>query len=90
MFADKGLFVPVKDCKCIINTGGAQPNSVLKINDGPRETPVMCKCIVSLYERGQIDQLIDGVWLFKATLAPQLHQEHTIDSCDFVCRFCVN
>ena len=34
MFADNGLFVPVRDCECIIDTGGAQHISVSAINYG--------------------------------------------------------
>ena len=89
MFADNGLFVPVQDCECIIDTGGAQHISVSAINYGPRETP-MRKCIAALYELGQIDQNIDCGWLFKETLAPTPHQEHIVDICDFVWRLCVN
>ena len=60
MFADKGLFVPVKDCECIIGTGGAQHISVSRINAGPHEMPIMRKCIAALCELGQIDQNIDA------------------------------
>ena len=89
MLADKGVFVPVKYCECIIDTGGAQHFYVLKIKYGPCKTP-MRKCIKALYGLGQIDQNIDCGWLFKATLAPKPHQEHIVDICDFVWRFCVN
>ena len=49
VIADTGFFVHVKYYKCIINTGGAQPLSVLKINYGPHETLTMHKCIAALY-----------------------------------------
>ena len=90
MFADKGLFVPVKDYKCIIDTGSACPISVKKINYGPHETPVMRKCIAALSKLGQISQVFDGLWMFKALLAPNPHQEHITDIKDFVFCFCVN
>jgi hypothetical protein len=35
VFDDKGLFVPVKDYKCSIDTGSAHPIFVEKINYGP-------------------------------------------------------
>jgi hypothetical protein len=40
-----------------------------KINYGMRETPIMCKCIAALEMVGQIVQIHDGRWLFKALLA---------------------
>ena len=87
MFADNGLFVPVQDCECIIDTGGAQHISVSAINYGLRET-LMRKCIAALCELGQIDPIIDVGWLFKAPLAPEPHQEHIVGICDLVWRFC--
>ena len=74
VFADIGLFVPVKDYECVIDTGSARPISVKKINYGPHETPVMRKCIAALQKVGQISQVFYGRWLFKALLAPKPHQ----------------
>ena len=57
VFADKGLFVPVKDYKCIIDTGTAQPISVLKTNYGSRASTIMEKCIAALYKLDQIEHI---------------------------------
>ena len=90
VFDDKGLFVPVKNYECIIDTGNARPITVRKIHYGPREIPIMRNCIAKLEELGHIRQIHDGPWLFKALLAPKPHQEHISDIKDFVWRFCVN
>ena len=50
----------------------------------------MRRCIADLYELGPIEQIIDSGWLFKAPLAQKPHQEHIVDICDLVWRFCVN
>jgi hypothetical protein len=50
----------------------------------------MHKCIEALAKVGHIWQITDGSWLFKALLAPKLHQEHIKNMDDFVWRFCVN
>ena len=60
VFIDKGLFVPIKDYECIIDTGSARPISVKKINYGPHKTPVMGKCITALSKLGQISQVFNG------------------------------
>ena len=80
----------MKDYKYIIDTGGAQPMSVSNINYGSRETPIMGKCIKALYKLGEIEQIHDGGWPFKALLAPNPHQEPIVDILDFVWKFCVN
>ena len=90
VFDDKGQFVPVKDYQCSIDTGNARPICVRAINYGPREIPIMRKCIASLEKLGHIRQIHDGGWLFKALLAPKPHQEHVSKIDDFVWRFCVN
>jgi hypothetical protein len=90
MFADKGQFVPVKDYSCMIDTGSAKPIAVKKIHYGPRETPIMEKCISSLAKLGHICQIHNGEWLFKALLVPKPHQEGVTSIADFVWRFCVN
>ena len=38
IFDDEGLFVPVFDYECVIDTGSARPIAVSNINYGPRET----------------------------------------------------
>jgi hypothetical protein len=50
----------------------------------------MQKSIAALEKVGQIRQIHDGQWLFKALLAPKPHQEHVSNIKDFVWRFCVN
>lgn len=90
VFDDKGQHVPVKDYECVIDTGNAKPIAMKKIHYGPRETPIMRKCISALLELGHIRQIHDGQWLFKALLAPKPHQESITNIDDFVWRFCVN
>ena len=90
VFDDKGQFVPVKDYKCSIDTGSARPICVKNINYGPREVPIMRKCIASLEKLGHIRQIHGGGWMFKALLAPKPHQEHVKNIDDFVWRFCIN
>ncbi len=50
----------------------------------------MLKSIATLEKIGQIHQIHDGQWLFRALLAPKPHQEHIRNIEDFVWRFCVN
>jgi hypothetical protein len=90
IFDDKGQFVTVKDYSCSIDTGSARPIAVKKIHYGPCKTPIMCECIASLEKLGQIHQIHDGKWLFKALLAPKPHQEHISNIDNFMWRFCVN
>ncbi len=90
VFDKKGIFVPVKHCECVIDTGNSQPIAVKKIVYGMRETVIMRKCIAALVKVGHIRQITDGGWLFKALLAAKSHQEHVCCIDDFVWRFCVN
>lgn len=90
VFDDNGLFIPVRDYECEIDTGDAPPIAVKKINYSPYETPIMWKCIAALEKLGHISQVRDGRWMFKALLAPKPHQEHVFSIDWFVWRFCVN
>ena len=90
VFDEKGLYVPVKDYECVIDTGNHRPIAVTKINYGPQESIIMRKCIAALLKLGHIHQVYDGPWLFKALLAAKPHQEHVTKIEDFVWRFCVN
>ncbi len=90
VFDEKGMFVPVKNYECIIDTGSAQPIAVKNILYDKLETKFMCKCIAALAKVGHIRQITDGSWLFKALLAPKPHQEHVENTEDFIWRFCVN
>jgi hypothetical protein len=60
VFDHRGLFVPVKDYECHINTGTARPIAVKGINYGPYETPIMRKCIAKLEQLGHISQISEG------------------------------
>ncbi len=61
-----------------------------KILYGPPKILIMRKSIAALAKVGQIRQIHDGQWLFKALFAPKPHQEHISNIKDFVWRFCVN
>jgi hypothetical protein len=90
VFDKKGFFAPVKNYKCVINTGDAHPIAVCKILYGEKETVIMRKHIAALAKVGHIRQIHDGGWSFKAVLAPKPHQEHVTDIAEFDWRYCVN
>ena len=90
VFDSKGIFVPVKYYKCIIDTGDARPIAVKKILYGKRKTVIMQHCISALAKVGHIEQITDGRWLFKALLALKPHQETVYYIEDFVWHICVN
>ena len=90
VFDERGVWVPVRNYECVIDTGKAPPIAIKKIQYGPKEIPIMRKAIAALEKVGHIRQIHDGRWLFKAVLAPKPHQEHVNDIDDFVWRFCVN
>jgi hypothetical protein len=69
VFDERGVFVPVKNFKCVIDTGTAQPIAVKKILFGAQETIIMQRCISALAKVGHISKIMDGNWLFKAFLA---------------------
>jgi hypothetical protein len=73
---NKGIFISIKNYKCVIDTGDAQPIAVKKIIYGPKETPIMQDAIAALEKVGHIRQIQDGSWLFKTLPAPKPHQEH--------------
>ena len=90
VFDDRGVWVPVRNYECVIDTGDAPPIAVKNIRYGPKELPIMRKAIAGLEQVGHIRQIHDGRWLFKCVLAAKPHQEHVRDINDFVWRFCVN
>jgi hypothetical protein len=90
VFDANRVFIPVKNYECVINTGNSPPIAIKKILYEPKETPIMRKAIASLEKVGQIRQITDGCWLFKALLALTPHQEHVRHIDHFVWRFCVN
>ncbi len=69
VFDKRGVFVPVKYYKYVINTGTARPIAVKKILYGTQETIIMQRCISALAKVGHIRQITDGSWLFKVLLA---------------------
>ncbi len=90
VFDANGVFVPVKNYKCVIDTGDSLPIAIKKILYGLKETPIMWKAITALENIGQIHQIMDGCWLFKALLAPKPHQEHVRNIDNVAWRFCIN
>ncbi len=90
MFDEKGIFIPVKNYECVINTGNAPPIAVKKILYGPKETHIMWECIAALEKVGHIQEIHNGRWLFKALLPAKPNQEHVQDIEKFVWRFCIN
>jgi hypothetical protein len=88
VFDERGIFVPVKNYECVIDTSTAHPIAVKKILYGKQETVIMQRCISALAKVGHIRQITDGRWLFKALLAAKPHQEHIRNIEDFVWRFC--
>ena len=89
VFDERGIFTLVCYYECVIDTGNTAP-TIKKILYGLWEIPIMRKSIAALEKVGQIHQIHDGQWLFKALLAPKPHQEHMCNIEDFVWRFCVN
>ncbi len=90
VFDEKGVFIPVKNYECVIDTESSRPIAVKKILYGKQEMVIMLRCIATLAKVGHIRQIMDGSWLFKALLAPKPHQEHIQNINDFVWCFCVN
>jgi hypothetical protein len=90
VFDKHGVFVPVKHYDCVIDTGDSPSIAIKKIFYGPKEAPVMRRAITALEKVGQIHQITNGHWLFKAFLAPKHHQEHVQNINIFVWHFCIN
>ena len=90
VFNDRGVFVPVRNYECVIDTGDCPGIAIKKIQYGAKEIPLMRKAVAGLEKVGHIRQIHDGRWLFKAVLAPKSHQEHVKHINNFVWRFCVN
>ncbi len=86
---DPGVFDPVMNYKCVINTRNTHPIGVKKIMYGPKEIPIMHKAMADLKKVGHIHQIHNGRWLINAVLAPKPHQEHVRHIKDFVWMFCV-
>jgi hypothetical protein len=90
VFDANGVFVPVKNYKCLIETGDFLPIAIKKNLYEPKETPIMQKAIAALEKVGQIHQITDSHWLFKALLAPKPHQKHVHNINNFVGCFCIS
>jgi hypothetical protein len=56
VFNDDGVFVPVRNYKCVINAGDARHIAVKKIMYGPKEIPIMRKAVAALKKVGHIRQ----------------------------------
>jgi hypothetical protein len=54
VFDKKGVFIPVKNYECMIDTGTARPIAVKKILYGMQELVIMRKCIAALAKVGHI------------------------------------
>jgi hypothetical protein len=87
VFDKPGIFAPIQYYQCVMDNGNASPITIKKILYGPRDIPIMRKSIAALKKVGQICQIHDGQWLFKALLALKPHQEHVCNIEDFVWRF---
>jgi hypothetical protein len=60
VFNNRGVFVPVKNYKCVIDTGNVHPIAIKKIIYGPNKLPIMCKAMAALKKAGHICQIHDG------------------------------
>jgi hypothetical protein len=60
VFDDRGVFVPVKNYECVIDTGNAHPIAIKKIMYGPNELPILHKAVAALEKVGHICQIHDG------------------------------
>ena len=58
VFDERGVFVPVKNYECIIDTGTARSIAVKKIFYGERETVIMRRCISALAKAAHIRQIM--------------------------------
>ncbi len=76
VFDGHGVWVPVKNYECVIDTGNAPPIAVKNIRYGPKEIPIMRKAIAGLEKVCHIRQIHDECWLFKCILAAKPYQEH--------------
>jgi hypothetical protein len=89
VFDIEGIFVPVKNDECVINTGDSKPITVKRTLYGPIEIPIMRNAIAALKRVIHLQQIHDGRWLFKALLASKPYQEHVRDIGKFVWCFYV-
>ncbi len=60
VFDNRGVFVPVKNYECVIDTGNAHPTAVKEIRYGPNKLPIMRKAVAALEKIGHIHQIHDG------------------------------
>jgi hypothetical protein len=57
VFHERGVWVPVRDYECVIDTSNAHPIAVKKIQYGPKELPIMRKAIAALEKVVHIQQI---------------------------------
>jgi hypothetical protein len=60
VFDKRGVWVPVKNYECVIDTGNAPPIAVKKIYYGPKEIPIKRHAIAAPEATGHIHQIHDG------------------------------
>jgi hypothetical protein len=66
---DCGVWIPVKNYECVINTGNVPSIAIKKIHYSPKEIPIMRKKIAALSKVGHTRQIHKDQCLFKAVLA---------------------
>jgi hypothetical protein len=76
VFDKRGVWVPVQNYECVIDSGDAHPIAVKKMLYGPKKLPIMQKALAAFEKVGHILQIHNGRWLFKAVIAPMPNQEH--------------
>ena len=60
VFDERGVWVPVKNYECVIDTGNTPPIAIKNIRYGPKELPIMRKAIAGLEQVGHIRQIHNG------------------------------
>jgi hypothetical protein len=45
VFDDRGVFVPVKNYECVIDSGDSPPIAIRKIQYSAKELPIMCTAV---------------------------------------------
>jgi hypothetical protein len=90
VFDNRGVWIPVKNYECVIDTGDTPPIAVKNTCYGSKEIPIMKKAIAGLEKVRHIRQIHDGRWQFKCVLAAKPHQEHIRNISEFVWQFCIN
>jgi hypothetical protein len=72
VFDDRGVFVPVRNYECVIDTGDAHLIAVKKIMYGPNELPIMRRAVAALEKVGNIRQITNVVGSSRRSLRRNL------------------